>query len=73
MEKVREPVLKADLLVASDERAVRCQQMRAFKAECEKARKRDRVFDLLAVGAVNVAGGAVLFGLLAVALYFGSF
>ena len=73
MKVIWEPTLQVEKMEGNRERFEQCQKARAFKAEQEKAAKHEEFLDKVA----NVIGdtmiGIIIFGTMAIALYFGSF
>lgn len=69
----RTELIIPEIKEGSAERAARCIQMRGFKAEQEKAARHEEFLDKVA----NIIGdtmiGIIIFGTMAIALYFGSF
>lgn len=72
MKVIWQPTLEAETLVSDAERALQCQISRGFKARLEKEVKREKILDAIAKGISDLILGCVIFGGMAVALYFGS-
>ena len=72
MKVIWQPTLEAERLVSDAERALQCQISRGFKARLEKEVKREKILDAIAKGISDLILGCVIFGGMAVALYFGS-
>lgn len=72
MKVIWQPTLEAETLVSDAERALQCQISRGFKAQLEKEVKREKILDAIAKGISDLILGCVIFGGMAVALYFGS-
>lgn len=54
------------------ERAQKCMRARGFKAQLEREARKERFRDLVAYHICQLVFGLLMFGFLAVALYFGS-
>nr|DAZ48803.1 MAG TPA: hypothetical protein [Caudoviricetes sp.] len=72
MKVIWQSTLEVEKLVSNAERALQCQISRGFKARLEKEAKRERFLDAIAKGISDLILGCVVFGSLAIALYFGS-
>jgi hypothetical protein len=72
MKVIWQPTLEVEKLVSNAERALQCQISRGFKARLEKEAKRERFLDAIAKGISDLILGCVIFGGMAIALYFGS-
>ena len=72
MKVIWEPSLQAKIIQGSVERAVLCQKSREFKTTIEKERKHEEMLDTIANCIGQLLIGALIFGGMAVALYFGS-
>lgn len=72
MKIIWQPTLEAERLVSDAERALQCQISRGFKSRLEKEVKREKILDAIAKGISDLILGCVIFGGMAVALYFGS-
>ena len=72
MKVIWQPTLEAEKIVSNAERALQCQFSRGFKARLEKETKHERFLDNLAKGISYLIVGCVIFGGMAIALYFGS-
>lgn len=72
MKVIWQPTLEAEKLVSNVERALQCQLSRGFKARLEKEAKHEKILDAIAKGISDLILGCVIFGGMAVALYFDS-
>lgn len=72
MKVIWEPSLQAEMIQGDVERATLCQRSRGFKATIEKERKHEEMLDTIANCIGQLLTGALIFGGMAVALYFGS-
>lgn len=71
MRVIWEPNLQIKKMRSSAERAILCQKSRGFKATIEKG-KYGKTLDAVAKGIGDLLLGVLIFGGMAVALYFGS-
>lgn len=72
MKVIWEPSLQTEIIQGSVERAALCQKSREFKATIEKKRNHEEMLDTIANCIGQLLTGALIFGVMAVALYFGS-
>lgn len=72
MKVIWEPTLQVQKMDGSAERAQKCMRARDFKTQLEKEAKHERFLDNIAKGISDLILGCVIFGGMAVALYFGS-
>ena len=72
MKVIWEPNLQIEKMRSSAERAIICQKPRGFKTTIEKKKKHKKMFDAVARGISDLLLGVLIFGNMAVALYFGS-
>lgn len=72
MKIIWEPTLQVQKMDGSSERAQKCMRARGFKARLEKEAKHEKILDAIAKGISDLILGCVIFGGMAVALYFGS-
>ena len=70
MKVIWEPGLQIEKMCSSAERAILCQKSRGCKTTIEK--KHEKMFDAVAMGISDLLLGVLIFGNMAVALYFGS-
>lgn len=71
MKVIWEPDLQIEKMHSSAERAILCQKSRGFKTTIEKG-KYGKTLDAVAKGIGDLLLGVLIFGGMAVALYFGS-
>lgn len=64
--------LQIEKMCSSAERAILCQKSRGFKAMIEKEEKHEKMLDAVAKGIGDLLLGALIFGGMTVALYYGS-
>lgn len=72
MKVIRESDLQIEKMCSSAERAILCQKSRGFKATIEKEEKHEKMLDAVAKGIGDLLLGALIFGGMTVALYYGS-
>lgn len=72
MKVIWEPDLQIEKMRSSAERAILCQKSRGFKTTIEKRKNMKKMFDAVARGISDLLLGVLIFGNMAVALYFGS-
>ena len=72
MKVIWESNLQIEKMCSSAERAILCQKSRGFKATIEKEEKHGKMLDAVAKGISDLLLGVLIFGGMAVALYFGS-
>ena len=71
MKVIWEPGLQIKKMCSSAERAILCQKSRGFKVTIEKG-KHGKALDAVAKGIGDLLLGVLIFGGMAVALYYGS-
>lgn len=72
MKVIWESNLQIEKMCSSAERAILCQKSRGFKATIEKEEKHEKMLDAVAKGISDLLLGVLIFGGMAVALYYGS-
>jgi hypothetical protein len=72
MKVIWEPNLQIKKMCSSAERAILCQKSRGFKTTIKKKEKHEKMLDAVAKGISDLLLGALIFGGMAVALYYGS-
>lgn len=72
MKVIWEPSLQIEKMHSSAERTVLCQKSRGFKVTIEKKEKHEKMLDAVAKGIGDLLLGVLIFGGMAVALYFGN-
>ena len=72
MKVIWESSLQIEKMRSSAERAILCQKSRGFKATIEKEEKHGKMLDAVAKGISDLLLGVLIFGGMAVALYYGS-
>lgn len=72
MKVIWEPGLQIKKMCSSAERAILCQKSRGFKATIEEKEKHEKMLDAVAKGIGDLLLGVLIFGGMAVALYYGS-
>ena len=72
MKVIWEPSLQIEKMRSSAERAILCQKSREFKATIEKKEKHEKMLDTVAKAIGDLLLGALIFGGITVALYYGS-
>ena len=72
MKVIWEPQLQVQKMDGNAERAQKCMRARGFKAQLEREARRERFYDLVTYHICQLVLGVVIFGVMAVALYFGS-
>lgn len=72
MKVIWEPNLQIEKMRSSAERAILCQKSRGFKAMIKKKEKHEKMLDAVAKSVGDLLLSVLIFGGMAVALYFGS-
>lgn len=72
MKLIWEPNLQIEKMCSSAERAILCQKSRGFKTTIEKRKKHEKMLDAVARGISDLLLGVLIFGDMAVALYYAS-
>lgn len=72
MKVIWESSLQIEKMRSSAERAILCQKSRGFKATIEKKGKTRKMLDTVTKGISDLLLGVLIFGGMAVALYYGS-
>lgn len=72
MKVIWESSLQIEKMRSSAERAILCQKSRGFKATIEEKEKHEKMLDAVAKGIGDLLLGVLIFGGMAVALYYGS-
>lgn len=72
MKVIWESDLQIEKMCSSAERAILCQKSRGFKATIEKEEKHEKMLDAVSKGIGDLLLGALIFGGMTAALYYGS-
>lgn len=72
MKVIWEPQLQVKKMDGSAERAQKCMRARGFKAQLEREARREHFLDWITYHICQLVLGAVIFTVMAAALYFGS-